>query len=497
MRCFVARFLVASPMFKEVHVEDIESRAGAPQIAALLAQYRLLSSDSTLPGYADFNPERLAEHASNLAVVEPIGSGDYLYVYYGRTIFETSGVEMLGSTVSQWKSEVGAFFCQAYDRAIAELRPIYTVHRAHHAIRVHLWERLVLPVRAEDGSLRLVVFNKPREYLDDLLRAVLDASPDGVLGLRCVRNADGHIEDAMVITANQRAADIIGCTVENLIDHPILEVIPKLRGTKTWARYLEVVETRQPQRFELTLRHGGDPKWFDVKVVPLGDGFILSVTDITSLKSANRELEVKNLDLAKANALLGEEVNRRKELENELRRLANIDLLTGVATRRAFVTASQRALSIASERRQPLAAIALDIDHFKAINDRYGHLAGDMVLTAVGEELRRECRSPDVVGRLGGEEFAILLANTSLDTAAGIAERVRQRLLTAVVSISEATQLTVTASLGVAAFAPRDTYEDLIGRADAGLYRAKRAGRNCVVVVQSSDNAGDSASYAA
>ena len=141
-----------------------------------------------------------------------------------------------------------------------------------------------MPVRAEDGSLRLVVFNKPREYLDDLLRAVLDASPDGVLGLRCVRNADGHIEDAMVITANQRAADIIGCTVENLIDHPILEVIPKLRGTKTWARYLEVVETRQPQRFELTLRHLGDPKWFDVKVVPLGDGFILSVTDITKLE---------------------------------------------------------------------------------------------------------------------------------------------------------------------------------------------------------------------
>src|SRR5262245_12088502 len=205
--------LVAPPMFKEVHVEDIESRAGAPQIAALLAQYRLLSSDGTLPCYADFNPERLVEHASNLAVVEPVGGGDYLYIYYGRSIFETSGVEMLGSRVSQWKSEVGRFFCHAYDRAIAELRPIYTVHRAHHAVRVHLWARLVLPVRVEDGSLRLVVFNKPREYLDDLLRAVLDASPDGVLGLRCVRSDDGSIEDAMVITANQRAADIIGCTV--------------------------------------------------------------------------------------------------------------------------------------------------------------------------------------------------------------------------------------------------------------------------------------------
>src|SRR5436853_6757978 len=196
-------------MFKEVHVDDIESRASAPQIVTLLAYYRSLSMDGALPSYADFNPEHLAEHASNLAVVEPIGISDYLYIYYGRTIFETSGVEMLGSKVSQWKSEVGAFFCQAYDRAIAELRPIYTVHRAHHAIRVHLWERLVLPVRAQDGSLRLVVFNKPREYLDDLLRAVLDASPEGILGLRCARNADRQIEDATNMTATARVSENI------------------------------------------------------------------------------------------------------------------------------------------------------------------------------------------------------------------------------------------------------------------------------------------------
>lgn len=125
-------------MFKEVHVDDIEKRAGAPQIGTLLAHYRSLCVNGSLPSFSDFNPERLSEHASNLAVVEPIGGGDYLYIYYGRAIFEASGVEMLGSKVSQWKSEVGAFFCEAYDRAIAERRPIYTLHRAHHAVRVHL-----------------------------------------------------------------------------------------------------------------------------------------------------------------------------------------------------------------------------------------------------------------------------------------------------------------------------------------------------------------------
>jgi diguanylate cyclase (GGDEF)-like protein len=301
-----------------------------------------------------------------------------------------------------------------------------------------------------------------------------------------MRSDDGRIEDAMVVTANQRAADIIGCTAENLLDHRILDVIPDLRGTKTWARYLEVVETRQPQRFELSLHYRDQPMWFDVKAVPLGDGFILSIADITNLKNACRELEVKNLDLAKANTMLGEEVRRREALEGELRRLADVDVLTGVATRRAFMEATQRAITLASERR-PLAVIAVDIDHFKMINDRYGHLAGDKVLTVVGEELRRECRTPDLVGRLGGEEFAILLAHTRLESAVSVAERIRQRLLTTVVSVTEATHITATASFGVAAFTPGDTYEDLLGRADIGLYRAKRAGRDRVVVIQEHD----------
>ena len=173
-----------------------------------------------------------------------------------------------------------------------------------------------------------------------------------------------------------RSEDIIRCKVENLLDQPILNVVPKLRGTETWARYLEVVETRQPQRFELSLNHHGHAKWFDIKAVALGDGFMLSIGDITSLKNAYRELEEKNLDLAKANTMLSEEVSRREALEGELRRLADVDVLTGVATRRAFIEAAQCAIALASDRR-PLAVIGLDIDHFKAINDRYGHQAGD------------------------------------------------------------------------------------------------------------------------
>ena len=464
----------AVQMFKEVHVDNIEERAGVPQIRALLARYRSLPLEHRLPAYRNFNPECLSEHASNLAIVEPVGEGDYLYVHYGRAIFETSGVEMLGSRVSQWTSEVGRFFCAAYDRACTELRPVYTVHRAHHAIRVHLWERLVMPTRTDDGSLRLVVFNKPREYLDDLLKTVLDASPDGVLALRCMRNAEGRIEDAMVITANELAAGMLGHSAADLLDKPILQLVPKLRGTTTWRRYVEVVETRQPLRFEVSRGHQGEKKFFDVKAIPLGDGFMVSIADVTKLKVACRELGAKN-------AKLSEEIRRREALECELRHLADVDALTGVASRRAFMVAADRAMARASKR-SPLAIIAIDIDHFKGINDRYGHNAGDKVLTAIGGQLTRECRASDTVGRLGGEEFAILLPHTTLGTAAAIAERFREQLACMVIPLTEATDIEVRASFGVEAFRLGDTCESLLARTDACLYSAKRTGRDRVVV---------------
>ncbi|HZQ43848.1 MAG TPA: GGDEF domain-containing protein, partial [Acidobacteriaceae bacterium] len=102
---------------------------------------------------------------------------------------------------------------------------------------------------------------------------------------------------------------------------------------------------------------------------------------------------------------------------------------------------------------------------------------------AVGEALRRECREPDVVGRLGGEEFAILLSCASLEVATAVAERIRHRLCSTVVPVTEATRITVTASFGVAAQSPGDTCQDLLARADAALYRAKRAGRDRVVAM--------------
>ena len=216
---------------------------------------------------------------------------------------------------------------------------------------------------------------------------------------------------------------------------------------------------------------------------------MVSIADVTTLKVTCQELEEKNAKLA-------EEIKRRQELEGELRRIADVDVLTGVASRRAFMIAAERGLE-PSAGSTPLSVIAIDIDHFKQINDRYGHNAGDKVLGVIGEELRLECRTGDVVGRLGGEEFAILLPNTTLDSAAEIAERLRRRVSAAAISVTEVTRISVSASFGVAPHIPGDSCETLLARADACLYRAKKAGRDRVIAMAGNDAALDRATICA
>lgn len=167
--------------------------------------------------------------------------------------------------------------------------------------------------------------------------------------------------------------------------------------------------------------------------------------------------------------------------ELELRQIASVDALTGVATRRAWMDAANRELARARRTGHPFSVLLLDIDHFKEVNDTHGHPAGDEVLKAVAATATAESRQADVVGRLGGEEFALLISNT--DRAAGLtqAERLRAAIQALTVPI-EGRTLTVTASFGLADFMGRDdTVETLLSRADLSLYRAKRTGRNRVV----------------
>lgn len=187
---------------------------------------------------------------------------------------------------------------------------------------------------------------------------------------------------------------------------------------------------------------------------------------------------------AALNRKLSVEVAGRRLLEEELRRLASTDPLTGLYNRRRFQEAMDRELERARRYGHPLALLVADLDHFKRINDQHGHAAGDRALQIFADVCRLNLRSLDAVGRMGGEEFAILLPETDADGALLAAERIRAE--TEAMTAEEKDVPAFTVSIGVATLTERPAENEtgvadrLFARADQALYRAKERGRNRV-----------------
>jgi diguanylate cyclase (GGDEF)-like protein len=178
--------------------------------------------------------------------------------------------------------------------------------------------------------------------------------------------------------------------------------------------------------------------------------------------------------------LLEKEVAERRQLETKLRALATIDGLTGALNRSEAMSVAQKAFGEARRSGRNLAMIMVDVDHFKTINDRYGHAGGDQALRHLVSVLRGGIREPDFIGRLGGEEFLIGLPNMPPDAAVSIADRLRRRVAEAPLAFGDQ-QIAMTVSMGAANLLLADASVDpVIIRADAALYRAKSAGRNRV-----------------
>jgi diguanylate cyclase (GGDEF)-like protein len=174
--------------------------------------------------------------------------------------------------------------------------------------------------------------------------------------------------------------------------------------------------------------------------------------------------------------LLQREVEARTR---ELAHLATIDPLTELYNRRHFIDVGERELRRAHRYGRPLTLLMLDLDHFKRINDTFGHAAGDRVLRRAAAAWSRTLREADLIGRVGGEEFAVILPEIGCDEAAAVAERLQSALVGLELG-SEAGDIVVSASIGVAALAPEEDLDGLLSRADAALYEAKNAGRNSI-----------------
>ncbi|MBA1147089.1 diguanylate cyclase [Ectothiorhodospiraceae bacterium WFHF3C12] len=218
-----------------------------------------------------------------------------------------------------------------------------------------------------------------------------------------------------------------------------------------------------------------DTTWSGMTVLAL----ILMVPVVSGLFAAYRFEAVRRREFAALERAQAE-IEQRRALEKELQRQAATDPLTGACNRREYERRFEQEVHRARRHDRPLAICVLDLDHFKHVNDTYGHNAGDAALVLTADICRAELRESDILGRLGGEEFVVILPETTAAAAAHVAERLRVQLERTDVVASQQ-RFRLTATFGVTQLAEGDrSINDLVLRADEALYEGKRTGRNQV-----------------
>ena len=318
--------------------------------------------------------------------------------------------------------------------------------KREHALLLESIELTSMPFAVYDNKDRLIAWNQPYERLHALAFSELRAQADrhGLLYADLVRA-------------------IAGQTVEPArIEQYVRQQLEEHRNANGAAidRYFPGVG------------------WFRVTESRTRGGGVASFAiDINENKRREARLE--------------EEIARRIALEEELRVRAATDSLTGLPNRGAFLARAGIEFRKARRYGDDLSVIMMDADNFKQVNDTYGHNAGDAVLVALARTAEAALRSFDMVGRMGGEEFAIILVHTATRDAVACAERIRAGVEALAVETA-AGPLRITASFGVAqCSADDDSFADILDRADRALYRAKRDGRNQVAVHILSDDQDD------
>jgi len=223
-----------------------------------------------------------------------------------------------------------------------------------------------------------------------------------------------------------------------------------------WLDALDSDDSCGQYRLAAFRQEGSDnPRYFSVKFRPLSiesDLYVLEFSDVTALEEKSREFETR----------------------------ANYDALTKIYNRRRFLELLAHGMDTAKRLQIDLSIIFFDIDHFKKINDTYGHNTGDDVLRGLSSLIAGTIRRNDIFARWGGEEFLILLESTNLENAATLAEKLRRKIMEH--EFPEVKK--VTCSFGVSSYSPDESGETFINRADTALYRAKESGRNRVVGIK-------------
>ncbi len=314
------------------------------------------------------------------------------------------------------------------------------------------WALLSASVVEFEGTTALVVgvndITTQKTALDTL-RTLLEAAP--------VPLVVTELDSGVVRFANTRAADMFKTTVDHFV------------GKRAPDFYVNPDERRM---FIETLRSSGRVDAFAARLRSR-DG-----TVFWSLLSA-RTLVLEGTTAFMVGFV---DLTEQKEIELRLRSLAELDGLTGAFNRRHFFEVAAPALARVASRGGTLCLAMLDADHFKAINDRYGHAMGDEALRVLTQICRAASRTSDILARYGGEELVLLLSDADMEAAQRVMERIRNSLATTPIALPGGDSFTVSVSIGLAEYRAGESIEDMLRRADAALYEAKRSGRDRVVV---------------
>lgn len=283
-------------------------------------------------------------------------------------------------------------------------------------------------------------------------------------------------EKERIIDANAVAQNWLGKPINEIIGREPIEVFQK------WPQLLRRFFFLEYTREEIEIP-GDPPRVLEVIITPIFnsakkvEGRIILAYDVTERKNLERQLQT-------ANETLQLQLTENEHLRLQLQELAIRDPLTGVFNRRYFAEALDRETARAARENSPFSLIIMDVDHFKKVNDTYGHKCGDLVLRALAEYLMENTRRSDIVCRFGGEEFVILMPDAAVDDACERAELFRKEFG----SLSHACdgkRFSATFSAGVASFPIHaGSGESLLGCADQALYKSKEAGRNRVSVYE-------------
>ncbi|MBE0598019.1 MAG: GGDEF domain-containing protein [Desulfuromonadales bacterium] len=256
------------------------------------------------------------------------------------------------------------------------------------------------------------------------------------------------------------AAEVAGrCCQDNLLEHVDAQMRPLCQDACPLAQAMETGESREERIF--LRQKDGRRLPVEVKVAPIRDqrGKIVGAVEVFADASTFVQVE---------------------QLNHDLQRLVNIDQLTQLPNRRAILNALEREMERFSRYHTTFSLIFVDLDHFKLVNDRFGHLIGDQTLAWVAGRLRSLLRRVDMVGRYGGEEFVLLLPATRAGDACILAENLREQTAA---EPCPATGETVSLSLGITEVRQHDTVVEILERADRAMYEAKRQGRNRVCLL--------------